>query len=212
MLLELLGAGPMLRLLLPKGTSLDVLWYGLYFGVLGRDCAEVASDRMACALGTQGRRLLNTANSCGICGNELQDFSHLGEDTVQPLPREASGRKVVKTGQPVPSSHCCVCGVLAHRLGCLCKQKGPSACPLTASSLPSQYDSNAGLSALSGGVEPAHPGGAVGPVSLHCTAPSPPPHPPPRSTIFGARQHHHPSFGCRQHDAHSPSFAAGLDK
>ena len=22
------------------------MWYGLYFGVLGRDCAEVASDRM----------------------------------------------------------------------------------------------------------------------------------------------------------------------
>lgn len=31
---------------LPKDAFLDLLWYGLYFGVLGRDCAEVASDSM----------------------------------------------------------------------------------------------------------------------------------------------------------------------
>jgi hypothetical protein len=34
------------RLILPQGTSLTLLWYGLYFGILGRDCAEVATDRM----------------------------------------------------------------------------------------------------------------------------------------------------------------------
>lgn len=31
--------------------------YGLYFGVLGRDCAEVASDSIASALGAEGRKL-----------------------------------------------------------------------------------------------------------------------------------------------------------
>lgn len=33
-------------MILPKDAAIDLLWYGLYFGVLGRDCAEVASDRM----------------------------------------------------------------------------------------------------------------------------------------------------------------------
>jgi hypothetical protein len=27
-----------------------------------------------------GRKLSSLANSCGICGNELQDFSHMGEE------------------------------------------------------------------------------------------------------------------------------------
>jgi RING finger protein 121/175 len=35
-------------------TVLTVLWYGLYFGILTRDCAEVASDRMAAALVSGG--------------------------------------------------------------------------------------------------------------------------------------------------------------
>ncbi len=30
------------------GLCAMLLWYGLYFGVLGRDCAEVAADRMVC--------------------------------------------------------------------------------------------------------------------------------------------------------------------
>ena len=46
LLVELLGGGPALAVLLPPGTSLLVLWYGLYFGVLGRDVAEVAADGM----------------------------------------------------------------------------------------------------------------------------------------------------------------------
>lgn len=29
-----------------QGACVLLLWYGLYFGVLGRDCAEVAADRM----------------------------------------------------------------------------------------------------------------------------------------------------------------------
>lgn len=34
---------------LPKDAFIDLLWYGLYFGILGRDCAEVASDSMVSA-------------------------------------------------------------------------------------------------------------------------------------------------------------------
>lgn len=42
-LLELLGASPLVWLLFGKGASFNLLFYGLYFGVLGRDTAEVAS-------------------------------------------------------------------------------------------------------------------------------------------------------------------------
>jgi len=43
---EVLGLAPLVWLLLGKGASVLLLWYGLYFGVLGRDCAELVSDRM----------------------------------------------------------------------------------------------------------------------------------------------------------------------
>jgi hypothetical protein len=43
---EIFGLGVLLDLLLPKGTCILLIWYGLYFGVLGRDCAEVAADQM----------------------------------------------------------------------------------------------------------------------------------------------------------------------
>lgn len=74
---EMLGAKPLLDMILPQGASLIVLWYGLYFGILTRDCAEVASDQMAASLGTGGRRIVSTVNACGICGNELRDMSHI---------------------------------------------------------------------------------------------------------------------------------------
>eukprot|EP00197_Chlamydomonas_leiostraca_P006834 CAMPEP_0202877280 /NCGR_PEP_ID=MMETSP1391-20130828/30388_1 /ASSEMBLY_ACC=CAM_ASM_000867 /TAXON_ID=1034604 /ORGANISM="Chlamydomonas leiostraca, Strain SAG 11-49" /LENGTH=253 /DNA_ID=CAMNT_0049559283 /DNA_START=373 /DNA_END=1134 /DNA_ORIENTATION=- len=80
MLGEVLGLGPLFRLVLPPDTAMTLVWYGVYFGVLGRDCAEVASDRMAAVLGSGGRRLMGTANACGICGAEMQDFSHMGEE------------------------------------------------------------------------------------------------------------------------------------
>lgn len=45
---------------------------GLYFGILTRDCAEVASDRIARSLGT-GRKMAVSVRDCGICGGELGD-------------------------------------------------------------------------------------------------------------------------------------------
>ena len=32
-------------------VGLLILFYGLYFGVLGRDCAEICADKMASKLG-----------------------------------------------------------------------------------------------------------------------------------------------------------------
>jgi len=65
------------RVITPNAAILWI-WYGLYFGILGRDCAEVCADQMSKRIGT-GRRLAVSVNSCGICNQELRDFTHLGE-------------------------------------------------------------------------------------------------------------------------------------
>lgn len=41
-------------------------WYGIYFGVLTRDCAAVCSDNIATR--SIAGRITSTANRCGICG------------------------------------------------------------------------------------------------------------------------------------------------
>jgi RING finger protein 121/175 len=41
-LAELLGAGKLVAKLFGDKASVLLLWYGLYFGILGRDTAEVA--------------------------------------------------------------------------------------------------------------------------------------------------------------------------
>ena len=46
LILEGIGLGLLLGPMWPDGISLMLIWYGLYFGVLGRDLAEVAGDRM----------------------------------------------------------------------------------------------------------------------------------------------------------------------
>ena len=66
----------------PPNLSLavDLVWYGLYFGVLGRDAAEVASTLMAKTL---SRNLNARINDCGVCGLELRDLSHLGVEVSE---------------------------------------------------------------------------------------------------------------------------------
>ena len=46
LILELFGIGLLFRPVLSPILSIQMLWYGLYFGVLGRDCAEVVSDTL----------------------------------------------------------------------------------------------------------------------------------------------------------------------
>lgn len=46
LIMELFAATTIGHPLLPGGAAVMLLWYGLYFGVLGRDAAEVAADRM----------------------------------------------------------------------------------------------------------------------------------------------------------------------
>ena len=40
--LDLLGLQKLTAMIFGKDTSILMLWYGLYFGILGRDTAEVA--------------------------------------------------------------------------------------------------------------------------------------------------------------------------
>ena len=46
LMLEGFGFGLLIGPIWPDGISLMLIWYGMYFGVLGRDLAEVAGDRM----------------------------------------------------------------------------------------------------------------------------------------------------------------------
>jgi RING finger protein 121 len=70
LLAQVLGVG--LAPFLDPGSALIVLWYGLYFGILTRDCAEVASDRIAARMGG-ARRMAVSVRDCGVCGGELRD-------------------------------------------------------------------------------------------------------------------------------------------
>ncbi|KAF8065963.1 rnf121 [Scenedesmus sp. PABB004] len=80
LVLDMFGVGLLLARWVEPGLSLVLLWYGLYFGILGRDLAEVASEQMANVIGS-GKRLTSSVNACGICGGELNDFSHVGEES-----------------------------------------------------------------------------------------------------------------------------------
>ena len=33
------------------GAGVTIIFYGLYYGVLGRDCAEICTDKMAAKMG-----------------------------------------------------------------------------------------------------------------------------------------------------------------
>ncbi|GAQ85804.1 Zinc finger RING-type domain containing protein [Klebsormidium nitens] len=64
----------------PLGTVL--MFYGLYFGVLGRDLADVCTDFMASRVGFGGRPSRNgpqASNVCGICGQHLRDAEAAAE-------------------------------------------------------------------------------------------------------------------------------------
>lgn len=72
LVLEIFGLGVLLHPFSNPATALVAVWYGLYYGILSRDSAEVASDRIAAMLGT-GRKMAVSVRDCGICGGELGD-------------------------------------------------------------------------------------------------------------------------------------------
>ncbi|KAI5636945.1 hypothetical protein NE865_10360 [Phthorimaea operculella] len=56
-------------------VALLFLFYGLYFGVLGRDVAEYCTDKMAASIGYYTQEGIPTrqleSNVCAVCGNQL---------------------------------------------------------------------------------------------------------------------------------------------
>eukprot|EP01025_Chloroclados_australasicus_P000622 TRINITY_DN10264_c0_g1_i2.p1 TRINITY_DN10264_c0_g1~~TRINITY_DN10264_c0_g1_i2.p1 ORF type:complete len:360 (-),score=21.62 TRINITY_DN10264_c0_g1_i2:23-1102(-) len=52
------------------GLVLQCLCYGIYFGVLSRDCAVFATETMATTMGT-GESLVRSSYTCGICLQSL---------------------------------------------------------------------------------------------------------------------------------------------
>jgi len=83
LLLEIFGAGMMAGPLFDPGFAIILIWYGLYFGILTRDCAEVASDRMAARLGA-GKKMAVSVRDCALCGGELRDgMRHVGNENLE---------------------------------------------------------------------------------------------------------------------------------
>eukprot|EP01083_Nonionella_stella_P011701 33225_1 len=70
----------LLGILIPavfQSLTISLMFLGLYFGVLVRDCAEMCADRMASTLGYSGGkrgfpRTLLKVNVCAICDEELE--------------------------------------------------------------------------------------------------------------------------------------------
>lgn len=68
-----------LLLLIPPDIAMNAgvvtIFYGLYFGVLGRDCAEICAEKIAAKMGyfsengLPSKRLM--PNICAVCGQEL---------------------------------------------------------------------------------------------------------------------------------------------
>jgi len=59
-----------------------LIFYGLYFGVLGRDCAEMCTDRLASKMGFTGKGIPAkqlSPNTCCICG---EMYERDGSDSV----------------------------------------------------------------------------------------------------------------------------------
>ena len=66
LILEGTGLGMLVGPWWPDGISLMLVWYGLYYGVLGRDMAEVAGDRMVQPHPIQGMLLLVNATTSHV--------------------------------------------------------------------------------------------------------------------------------------------------
>lgn len=67
LVLDMFGVGLLLAKFVEPGLSLVLLWYGLYFGILGRDLAEVASEQMV----RRGDSVAAALVAAGVAGQLL---------------------------------------------------------------------------------------------------------------------------------------------
>lgn len=75
----LLGLGPIEFLIIPPALVVLLWWYGVYFGLLTRDCAELANEILASTMGTGGKgNIVVSINRCGICNNSLENSEEMG--------------------------------------------------------------------------------------------------------------------------------------
>lgn len=88
MLAEVIWARPLgefgKHYLMPGGFL--TLFYGMYFGVLGRDCAEVCAERMSNTIGYV-KYDNPPPNLCGLCGDELRPSFVYKDDPNAPKPQ-----------------------------------------------------------------------------------------------------------------------------
>jgi len=63
------------------------IFYGLYFGVMGRDCAELCAEFMARSVGvTKAQQKYYDSNRCAICASEFKDMEQAAlHETCEPV-------------------------------------------------------------------------------------------------------------------------------
>lgn len=103
-LLDVVSGGALLGWVGESGIGVLCIWYGLYFGVLNRDVAEVVSDRLVGGFGKHGRvgvpRVGNNVRDCGLCGMELRDsMSHVFDGVASEGMARSEGSKPTKDGE-----------------------------------------------------------------------------------------------------------------
>eukprot|EP01023_Acetabularia_acetabulum_P067800 TRINITY_DN9448_c0_g2_i2.p1 TRINITY_DN9448_c0_g2~~TRINITY_DN9448_c0_g2_i2.p1 ORF type:complete len:347 (-),score=35.72 TRINITY_DN9448_c0_g2_i2:175-1215(-) len=83
------------------GLILQLLWYGIYFGVLSRDCAVFATETMATTMGT-GESLIRSQYMCGIC---LQSLGTDPRNTTTDEDGKSPTKKQVSDVMQLPCKH-----------------------------------------------------------------------------------------------------------
>ena len=83
--------------------GLMLLFYGLYYGVLGRDFAEVVQDKLSSKMGyltEKGGKMATRAlppNTCAICGEELPDLLELAREDSSLTAEQREAKEQVVT-------------------------------------------------------------------------------------------------------------------
>mmetsp|Transcript_2361 Transcript_2361/g.4535 ORF Transcript_2361/g.4535 Transcript_2361/m.4535 type:complete len:339 (-) Transcript_2361:990-2006(-) len=89
-----LGMGSLYCFILVPGPALLLLFFALYFGVLGRDCCEICAERISSTVGFSKYDEPPT-NLCALCGDELRPMLDIMSGTVE---EEKAAASVIKLG------------------------------------------------------------------------------------------------------------------
>uniref|UniRef100_A0A183CLC3 RING-type domain-containing protein n=1 Tax=Globodera pallida TaxID=36090 RepID=A0A183CLC3_GLOPA len=104
-----------------RNSSLDfgvhLLFYGLYYGVLGRDLAHSLTDRLACKIGYfthdgLPKRVLES-DVCAVCGNNLHKPSS-NQNNFNPLDEAQGGVMTEAVEVPEEKTYTLACNHVFH--------------------------------------------------------------------------------------------------